>query len=254
MGQQTETGGNEEQTARVFGDNGETVEDTAVEETEPAAEATEEAEETEAEGAASAKVAKYRIGDREFDSQADALTYAQSQVEVADAYRQGLIDSGASAHKAAPSVTAQPALDTTELYTDPEGFLRKFETKIKTDLEQKDAAKERSDQIWREFTDRHASLADFRLEVEDFVAKNQSEVRGIIGAKGRSSAYDFIATKIKARAEAIATAGRPARELSNKRTATAAATSGGAKVTPEKASPKLLSFSDQLRNMKKGRR
>jgi len=120
---------------------------------------------------------KYKIGDKTFNTQAEALAYAESQVsaletetQVADAYRQGMRD---ALHKPLETEVVTPQqddVDTEELYTNPKAFLDKFANKIKhetrSELEQKEALRSESDQIWREFTERHPSLADFRGEVE----------------------------------------------------------------------------------------
>lgn len=266
---QTENAQNAKPTREVvFDDQGQTVEvHDAVDEVAEAAReagAPDSGDETPA-----APAAKFRIGNREFATQDEALAFAQSHVttletetQVADAYRQGIRDAIAQAPAAATGVTpaaAAPAddLDTQELYTNPQEFLNKYAQKIKTEMlsevNQQQTLKQQSDQIWNEFSGRHPELADFRNEIEQFASTNQNEVRAIIQTKGRPAAYDYVATKIKSRFESYANALKPKRELSN--------SGGGASpaqksvgVTPKVPEKKALSFSDQIRNIRKGRK
>jgi hypothetical protein len=237
-----------------FDESGQTVEEVEVSDQTEDTESTEEPSET---------PHKYRIGDKTFATQEEALAYAQSQVnaletetQLADAYRQGLKD--ALKQPAPTEIVTQPQdeFDTEELYTNPKSFLDKFASKIKTEtrseLEQKEALRSESDQIWREFTERHPSLADFRGEVENFVNQNLTEVRAVIGTKGRPAGYDYVATKLKSRFEAYASALRPKRELSNGGGG-ASPTQKAASVTPKKEEKKALSFAEQIRSIRKRR-
>jgi hypothetical protein len=254
----------------VFDESGQTVEETEASAEEH--EGQEEGEELEAKAPEEEETeespeekGKYRIGERVFDTQEEALAFATSQVstlqtenQVADAYRQGLRDALSNASGAPENVTlpppAAPAYNTEELYTDPQSFLDKYARKIKeetrSEIEQRDALKAQSDQIWHEFTDRHPSLAEFRNEVEDFVSGNKTEVRSIIATKGRPSSYDFIATKMKSRFHAYANAVKPRRELPNTR-ADASPSSKSERVTQISSQKKPLSFAEQLRSIRK---
>ncbi len=244
----------------VFDENGQTVETL---EADTAGEVTAEVE-TPTDAAPAREVGKYRIGDRMFETQEAALEYAQSQVsaleteaQVADAYRQGMRDALPGATPPAASVTpAAPALDTQELYTNPQAFLDKFANKIKTEtrseLDHKEMINRQSEQIWSEFTQRHPMLADFRSEVENFAAQNQAAVQAVIATKGQSAGYDFVATKIKANFERYQNALKPKRELPN--TGAGASPSGnGTSVTPKTDPKKVLSFSEQVKSIRRRR-
>jgi hypothetical protein len=254
-----------EQKVNVFDENGNTVEETMLQEDQP--ESYEAAQSDNTQEELVPEQPKYRIGDKWFSTQEEALTYAQSQVsaletetQVADAYRQGMRD--ALTHTpATESVTPAPAveddLDTDKLYTNPKEFLREYGQRIKTEaqsaIEQRESVRQQSDQIWREFTERHPSLADFRAEAEQFVDQNLTTVRAIIGTKGRPASYDFIATKLKSRFESYANAVKPKRELPN----TGAGTTPGmraASVTPKIGAKKPSTLAEQLRSIRrKGR-
>lgn len=248
----------------VFDEHGQTVEEI---ETAPAEEITDQAEAVSQDNAPQAP-GKYRIGDRLFATQEEALEYAQSQVsaleteqQIADAYRQGMREALSTGTQPAESVTPKaPAaneLDTEELYTNPQAFLNKFATKIKTEtrseIDQVTSLKQQSDQIWREFTERHPALADFRSEVEGFVGEHTLDVRGIISTKGRPASYDWIATKLKSRFEAYANAVKPKRELPNGSAGASPSTRAGG-VPPKEAGKKPSTFSEQIRNIRKKQR
>ena len=247
----------------TFGEDGET------EETSLAAPEEVEGAEPAAEGEFEAPVptgpmGKYRIGDRMFETQEAALEYAQTQVQalekeqlIADAYQQG-IRAGVQQVPAAHTAVTPPPDDFNpeELYTDPKAFLDKYAKKIKTEtwseIDQREQTRHQSEAIWNEFTSRHPMLADFRGEVEDYAQKDANAVQAIIATKGRPAAYDYIATKLKARASAIAEAAKPKRELPNVSTVV----SPGSKapgVTPKKSAEKTLSMAEQIKNMKKRR-
>lgn len=211
---------------------------------------------------------KYRIGDKTFATQDEALEYARSQVstleteqQIADAYRQGMREALAQVPTQSDSVTPRPIpaddLDTEELYTNPKSFLDKYAHKIKSEtraeFEHRESVKTESDRIWREFTERHPGLAEFRGEVEEFVGKNVTEVRAIIGTKGRPASYDWIATKLKSRFEQQYNAIKPKRELPNGGAGTSPSTRASG-VTPKTEPKKLLSFSDQLRSIRSNKR
>lgn len=207
---------------------------------------------------------KYRIGDREFTTQEEAIAFAQSHLttieterQVADAYRAGLREALVHNAPVQQSVTPpKPAFNTEELYTNPEEFLGKFARQIKeetrAELDQVSNVRAESDRIWSEFTQKHPMLADFRSDVEDYVEKNLMTVQSVIATKGRPAAYDYVATQLKARAAAIAGAGKPVRALPNGGTMAAPA-SKQPNVTKKPVEQKPVSMAEQIRNLKKGR-
>lgn len=209
-------------------------------------------------------VGKYRVGGKLFERQEEALEEAtrllDEQREI-DAYRQGqrsVLDHAAVNRVASPDVTQVPIPDNTEeLYTNPQEFLRKRDEAIEQRVIGKVTAAQaqtaESDRIWREFTDRHPRLAEFRKEVEQYVADNQQEVRVIAGAKGLSAAYDTIANRLQASFSRYAEAVKPTRELAN---TGAAATPAGksAPVTSAAQSKKPATMIEQMRSMRSTRR
>lgn len=258
MQQQTQP---QPETERVFDESGNVVEENVIEA--PADEAPDEvAEEAPAPAAsASGGTHKYRIGDKTFATQAEALAYAESveqQTSEVDAYRQVLREAIAQTPRApAPEETSHSnELNAEEIYTDPQTFLKRFEAKIKTEtlaqVNQQQALIDQDNRVWREFTERHPDLADFREDITALASRIAPEVGSIARGKGQAAAYDYVATKFKAQVERLSSAIRPKRELRNTVQASAGA-SGGQNVTPKAPPKKALSFSEQIRQMKKGR-
>lgn len=252
----------QEQTSRtaVFDEKGQTVEDGA-ENTEVVTEEMEAAPAEEAaDEAAPAKPEQFRIGDRTFATQEEMFAYVQSlesEKEVANAYRQGMLDARGVATPMPESVTpAAPKFDTEQLYTNPDKFLTDYAAQIKADaqadLDRKLANQTQSEQIWREFTDRHPELADFRNEVENFVQRFQPDVVAIIQTKGRPAGYDYVATKLKSEFARYAEATKPKRTLPNTNASPSPSTKS-ASVTPKVEQKKPLNFHDQLRSIRKRR-
>lgn len=256
------------QKENVFDEGGQTVAQLASQDTE-APEQTDIVEETAEEVVEEAAVEaapapeSYRIGDKNFTSQADALAYAQqldAERQSLDAYQQGLRDAMSqtpgTAENVTPAAPAAPEINPEELYTNPQAYMEKYGNKIKAEtqaaLEARMQAQATSEQIWREFTDRHPELADFRAEVESCVEENKNDVLALIRTKGRPAGYDHVALKLKSRFESYSNALKPKRQLSNSvSVAPPAARATG--VTPKAPQEKVLSFAEQVRSIRKRR-
>lgn len=248
----------------VFGDDGNTLDEaTAAEETEEQVVPAEEAEaEAEAEVAATPATAekKYRIGDQWFETQEQALAYAQSQQtqhDAADAYRQGIRDALASA-PASETVTStpkKPKFDAEKFYTDPEAALSEFATQVKSEtlseFNQTQATRDADERVWRSFTDRHPDLTEFREEITALASRIPAEVQSVMRTKGEAAAYDFVATKYKAQVERQASIFKPRRELKPQ----ASQPAGGKveTVTPKAAPKKASTFAEELRMLRRKR-
>src|SRR3990167_9428070 len=108
----------ETKTEEVFDENGQTIESI------PARTSEVEQSKQDAEPSASEK---YRIGDKEFTTQKEALAYAQqleADLQVSNAYQQGLRDSLNQQQPQQQNVIPQEEpYNTDELYTNPNQFL-----------------------------------------------------------------------------------------------------------------------------------
>lgn len=212
---------------------------------------------------AEAPVAKYRIGEKTFATQEEALAFAQSHVttletetQVANAYRQGIRDGLQPTTPAVQSVTPSiPQANVEELYTNPQEFLKKYGQQITEQtlatVQQQNAVKAQSDAIWGEFCNRHPEMSDFRAEVEGFVERNTQDVRSVIATKGRDASYDWITTKLKSQFARYAGATAPKRELSNSKQSASPISRSAPSVTPLEPEKKTSTFADQLRSMRR---
>lgn len=245
----------------VFGDDGSTV----VEYTDDGGNGAEaetqsaEGEAVQAEPSQAAPApAKYRIGDREFASQEEMISYVASLEGETNAYRQGLVTQHGQATPPADIVTPPPQYNTEELYTNPQEFLAKFAADIKREavgtVSAQQAQRDQDNAVWSEFVSTHPMMADFRSEVEEFTARNTSEVQAIAKVRGRKAAFDHVATKVRANFQRYAKALQPQRELPNSGAASAPATRASAAVTQKTEVKKPLSFADQVRSIRKGKK
>lgn len=204
---------------------------------------------------------KYRIGDKTFQTQAEAYAYAQSltdeepeSMSALDAYRQAIIDSRQQGIET-ESVT-QDDFNEEEYYADPKAYFQKFKQQIReevvNEVTQSSSQQAQSDAIWRDFSDRHPKLASFRNEVEQYAAANQTAVQKIVKKQGREAAYDYIALNLAQQFSKYAQAVTPKRQLRN--ASTQGAPSGGTGgVTPKKQVKKPMSFTEQIRSLKRSR-
>lgn len=206
---------------------------------------------------------KYKIGDKFFATQEEAYAYAQAKIEeddrIANAYRQGtqdILQTFPHAQSVTPPVAPpEDDFNEEEYYADPKGFLKKHGERVANDvintIHRQQSVKEASDTIWREFTEKHPELADYRADVEAYVEQNTTAIQGVFAAKGKDAGYNHLAVQMKAKFARYAAALKPSRALPNNRTSQPAANASG--VTPKKPAAKPLSFSEQIRSIKKKR-
>lgn len=199
---------------------------------------------------------KYRIGDVEFDTAEEALAYARTQTDIADAYRQGVSDAVQTQNPQASATPAQtpnePEFNEQLYYENPGEFLKQYTSKVEerviSKVTQSQAEREASDRVWAQFTSRHPELADFRNEVEAAAGNHLTELTLINKTKGLPAGFDFVALKVKENFQRYARAVKPARQLPNTRQVQNPG--GGASVTPKKPKAKPLSMAEQVRSIK----
>jgi hypothetical protein len=246
---------------RVFDERGETVEEVEAEAPEQQVEDVDPDENQDPDPKRVSEAApqhKYRIGDKTFATQAEALQYAESQVQTAsevDALRQ-VVREAVSNVPRTENVTQQEEEDPNEIFTNPKEYLRKRDERIKNEVLQtfnrSQAQADADNRVWTEFRERHPDLSDFREEITGLAARIQPEVQAVAKTKGQVAAYDYVATKYKAQVERQAQALRPKRALPNSSTGAAA---GGRveSVTPKQTQKKPSTMTEQIRMMRKGR-
>jgi len=258
-----------------FDEHGRTIEGTEeeIEDTPPVDDETDETDETEGdepaddesseevEGEEPPKPAgkgKYRIGDKYFNTEAEALAYANAneapQTDRLDAYRQGLLDAAALKNPdgsvTPPEDDGGVPFDEEAYLADPAGYMRKRDqlliAKAAETVNNQSAIREQGNAIWNEFAGRHPELAGFRDETETFVSQNKDEIQAMIRSKGRPAAFDFIALRLKANFRKYQMLGKPTRTLPNGGGGPSP-TGTGRSVTPKAKPEKVLSFAEQIR-------
>jgi len=222
---------------------------------------------TEPDAEAPAPAAKYRIGDREFATQEEALAFANSQVstleterQLSDAYRQGIQDAVQHVNtqqSVTPPAPAEPEFDEQLYYENPAAFLKKYGQQIAQQVTSQVhgqlSEKELSNKIWNDFAARHPELADYRDEVEQTAAKHLAELKLVNSTKGQTAGFDYVALKVKSNFERYANAVKPHKQLPNSRQS--AGTPGqSSSVTPKTTAKKPLSMAEQIRSIKPKRR
>lgn len=260
-----------------FDENGNTIEDTNLEDvnalTEPAdldETVGDEVDDGAAEPGANDK--SYKIGDKVFKTLEEAHAYATSQLselevsqQVADAYRQGIHDAALQNQSVTPGQAAPEPEDDfneEEYYANPKEFLKNFKTQVQQEvlgtIEKTAAQRAQEAQVWSEFGERHPAFADteFRDDIEKIANQYQTELRAIISTKGKDAAYDFCALKLRQKVERYTQAMKPKRQLPNTSQGASPTNSGGTpkNVTPKKGQEKPLSFSDQIKMLKRKQR
>lgn len=213
---------------------------------------------------------KYRIGDKFFKTEAEALAYANKQEEagnpsVLDAYRQGLLDRE-NANNPNASVTPNPEdedsvpFDEEKYYENPGKYMQerdrlllaKATEKATRQINQATTTREQGQAIWNEFSTRHPDLAEFRDETEAYVAANKETLQTMVKDKGRPAALDYIALRMKANFRKYQNLGKPTRVLNN--SGGGPSPSGqGRGVTPKPKGEKVMTFAEQIRQNRKVR-
>jgi len=221
------------------------------------AESPEEGEAAAAEAAPAAEPAKFRIGGKDFQTQEEAWAYAEQLEQekiAADAFRQGVEAASRQAPGNQPAAPAEPEAPREidpEYYTDPAGYFAKREAEIISkakaavdrDLQLRDSHK----RTWEKFYQDYPDLSEAREFVEFTMQKNWDTLQHI----ELNQALKQLAEKTRKALEPVIKAKMPKVELPKVKQATAP--SGAQGVTTEKAKPQALSFTQQLRQNRRGR-
>lgn len=213
--------------------------------------------------------ARVKIGDMEFGSHEEALTWAEANVnrgsdseKVFDAYRRGLQEAQSLVGKSG-GVTTDPG---TDLEQDQIDFEAKFYENPKAALEELKAqavreAKESiskeqeltraEQQAWDRFRELNPDLAGKEKVARLMMEEYKSELKQRAEVLGQEEALKFLGQKTRALFQDYAKATLPKEELAE---GGASVLSGqGEVVTTGKKEETRLSFADQIRNMNRGR-
>jgi len=208
----------------------------------------------------------FEVDGQKFASEKAAFDYlkarnseleATSMVEMArlegmqDALRYGAQPQGGVPQQE----VVNPELDAENFYANPIEYLAKERAKMKNELMSEvsasQATSQRNAQIWNDFVTRHPSLADMR-DIVDLVADQNSKVVKAMAARNPEKAYDFVASKVKAKFQKYSEDMKPGRVLTENKGGVSPGsnqivTTAGKQGNNDKA----VDFISQMRNLKR---
>lgn len=191
--------------------------------------------------------AKFRVGSQTFDSQAEADAYV-AQLESERAYRQGLIDS------VTPVAPTEPVIDPADIiFEDPKKAMDLLRKQIRDEYAAEKLAESRKNEatqavrnVWDGFYSAHPDLAANR-ELVDMVATLPASQESF-GKLPISKALPELAKAVRAYKAKLKneTGGE---ELPSDPAVTSG--TGGVKIPVTKAPTRVLSFVDEIRQLKR---
>lgn len=191
-----------------------------------------------------------QIGDQVFKNQAEAIKYAQKLEQerlIEQAHSAGIREAlEAQARASQQPVEQQPEEDLeTEFYTNPKETLQKVQARARDEALAAVRAEQDKEKAWSEFLTEYPDIR--RKDAERLLREEWAFFDKVDIKSGKK----ILAQKVRAEYAEIVEASRPRTQLSSAKAAVSP--SGGTKsgVTQPKREEKPLSFSEQLRNMKK---
>jgi hypothetical protein len=207
------------------------------------------------EGEESAEVAaapgkKIKIGEREFDSEADAVEYAKelsSEVEKRNLYDQGVRDTIRELQEKESVVVAEPVDEDAEFYANPTEKLKKVRAEATAEALRLFKAEKLKEEIWTRFGEEYPDVR--RKDADRILRENHDTIGRMTDWAG---AMKKVAALARAEYEEIRELTKP-RTIVNTSKRPGMAPSGGkaSGVTPKKTEEKPLSLAEQLRSIKR---
>jgi hypothetical protein len=197
---------------------------------------------------------KIKIGSREFDDTDQAWAYAQELEQekiAADAFRHGVETASYTQQGNLPQAPAAPEELDPEFYTNPQEFLRKRDAKLLAQAEERVNAgismKERNAQTWSSFYKDYPDLANAGRLVQMALNENFDRLKHVqlpialkeIAEKARQMKKEIIESELPGKTMPTVKAGASAGK--------------GSGVTPKAAPEQALSFTQQMKNMRKNK-
>lgn len=205
----------------------------------------------ETEGSSPAPVArKIKIGEREFDSESDAIKYAEElerKTEAAELYNQGVRDALAANTRPAEA-TPEPEDNFEErFYANPKEALKEVQSRARDEAVSLIRAENKREALWNQFLSENPDIR--RKDAERILAENAETIGRMTDT---IKAMKALAQKTRAEYEEIRDLGKPRTELLNKQNQ-GLSPSGGApkRVTPKENNSAPLSFTEELKRLKR---
>lgn len=203
--------------------------------------------------------AKYKIGEKEFSTEAEAFQYAEQIQREADlaearnaAYRQGILESQQAVvqpQNVTQNVEEEDDTFNDEFYADPKEALarreKQLEEKIEARLSQKWEQQSAEEQTWSEFFQAYPDLSDHKDVCETLVAQHTQDIKALVTTKGRKAAMDYLAQKVRGKFQSWVESNKPRRELPS--TSSGPTEGSHQNVTRKTKEPEVLDFAAQIK-------
>ena len=197
-----------------------------------------------------------RIGDQVFTSQKAAFIYAEKlerekleqeahSAGVREALEAQARSSGALAPPGQSTPQAEDNFDA-EFYANPKETLRKIQEQATQRAVAAVQAEQTKEKLWREFLDEYPDIR--RKDAERTLQDNWNTI-GVLTDMDKGK--KLLAQKVRAEYAEIEEIRKPKTPLSGRKPTQSPSGGGASGVTPAKKEEKILSFSEQLRSMKK---
>lgn len=226
-------------------------EETPVEEEATAEEAPAETEGEAAVTEPAAEEEPIRIAGREFKTTKEAFAYAEELEltnKLAEAHSAGVREAlDAQSRATAPGATAEPE-DTfdAEFYANPKETLKKFKAEAKNEALAMMQAERNKENLWNEFLTENPDIR--RKDAERILHENWNTIGKLTDiAAGKR----LLAQKVRSEYDEITEIRKPRTTLSEKKAVVSPSGGASSGVTPKKKDETPLSFTEQMRKLKK---
>jgi hypothetical protein len=209
------------------------------------------------------------VDGQQFASEKDARDYLQQKYNTLEQERlldEARIEGMQTAMQYQPQSQSQtpvdsdpePQWDENKYYEDPAGYQRSYtrehsawlERKMERKWQQRQAATQQEQEVWNTFVAENPDLADFKDDVDKYVAANAESVKAMV-RRDPKKARAYVATQVRAKFQRWVEAQTPTKVLSN--TKHGPSLGGNPPVTQPQKTPtnsKPVDFTAQLRSMR----
>lgn len=189
-----------------------------------------------------------RIAGKTFKTQKEAIEYAERLEQeklISEAHAMGVREALAAQQAATPPPAAEEEDFETKFYSNPKETLREIQARARDEAVAVIRAETARERAWNEFL---AEYPDIRRQDAEVILANSAKTIGVLPwEEGRKA----LAQAVYKEYDEIANIRRPKTELHQKKQALSPSGGAARSVTPKGDDEKPLSFSQQLRRLKR---